>query len=119
MEARVEARFIAGAGIDGDRYTTGLGTYSIRPHVDRQVTLIEVETLEALARDRRIVLDAREHRHNLTTRGVPLGHLVGHFFHVGGVVRVGDAITWCDPGALDAAVRQANERIPIEPAPEV
>jgi MOSC domain-containing protein YiiM len=160
MEAVREARFIAGAGIEGDRYTAGLGTYSARPHVDRQVTLIEAETLEALVRDRKITLAPQEHRRNLTTRGVPLNHLVGHYFRVGecvlyggrlnvpcvylenllgkkvfkpllnrsglncriivgGTVRVGDAIEWCDPNSLDAAVRQANESIPVEPAPEV
>ena len=45
-----EARLVGGVGIEGDRYATGLGTYSKKPHIDRQVTLIEVEVLEALAR---------------------------------------------------------------------
>jgi len=52
MDRRPEALLVAGVGIDGDRYATGLGTYSTRPHIDRQVTLIEVEVLEAIARDR-------------------------------------------------------------------
>ena len=37
---------------------------------------------------------------------------------VGGLARVGDLIEWCDSGALDAAIRQANEAIPLEPAPD-
>jgi MOSC domain-containing protein YiiM len=83
MEALAEASLVDGVGIEGDRYATGLGTYSKRPHIDRQVTLIEVEVLEALARDRGIALAPHEHRRNLTTRGVPLGHLVGQYFRVG------------------------------------
>ena len=89
MEALPEATLIGGVGIEGDRYATGLGTYSKRPHIDRQVTLIEVEVLEAIARDRGIELAPHEHRRNLTTRGVPLGHLVGQYFRVGDCVLYG------------------------------
>lgn len=89
MRALETARLEAGVGVDGDRYATGSGTYSNRPHIDRQATLIEVETLEALARDRGIVLGPDEHRRNLTTRGVPLNHLVGQYFRVGDCVLYG------------------------------
>jgi MOSC domain-containing protein YiiM len=89
MRTIPEATLIRGVGIEGDRYATGLGTYSKRPHIDRQVTLIEVEVLEALARDRGIALAPDEHRRNLTTRDVPLGHLVGHHFRVGECVLYG------------------------------
>lgn len=84
-----EAILVAGVGIEGDRYATGLGTYSKSPHIDRQVTLIEVEVLDAIARDRGITLAPDEHRRNLTTRGVPLGHLVGQYFRVGECVLYG------------------------------
>ncbi|MGD9751653.1 MAG: MOSC domain-containing protein [Acidimicrobiia bacterium] len=89
MELLGQASLVAGVGIEGDRYATRTGTYSARHHVDRQVTLIEVETLEALRRDRGIELTAAEHRRNLTTRGVPLGHLVGAYFRVGPCVLYG------------------------------
>ncbi len=89
MKALSEVRVFAGVGLEGDRYATGLGTYSKRPHSDRQVTLIEVEVLEALARDRNIELEPHEHRRNLTTRGVPLNHLVGEYFRVGECVLYG------------------------------
>lgn len=78
-----EARLIAGEGIEGDRYRAGTGHYSFMPHEDRQVTLIEVETLEAIARDHGLALAPHEHRRNLTVRGVPLNHLVGRHFAVG------------------------------------
>ena len=89
MEERSEAILVGGVGIEGDRYATGLGTYSKRPHIDRQVTLIEVELLEAIARDRGFALEPHEHRRNLTTRGVPLGHLVGQYFRIGDCVLYG------------------------------
>jgi len=89
MRALAEARLVAGVGIEGDRYATRTGTYSVRHHVDREVTLIEFETLEALERDHGIALAPHEHRRNLTTRGVPLNHLVGRRFRVGECVLYG------------------------------
>jgi MOSC domain-containing protein YiiM len=83
------ARLVEGVGIEGDRYATARGTYSHRPHADRQVTLIEMETLDALSRDHGIALAPHETRRNLTTAGVPLNHLVGREFRVGGVVLAG------------------------------
>lgn len=89
MRALSEARLLHGVGIEGDRYATRRGTYSARHHIDRQLTLIEAETLEALARDHGIALAPHEHRRNLTTRGVALNHLVGRYFRVGTCVLYG------------------------------
>ena len=89
MQPLSEARLISNVGIEGDRYASRLGTYSKKHHIDRQITLIEVETLEALARDRNIVLAPGEHRRNGTTRGVPLNHLVGNYFRIGDCVLYG------------------------------
>jgi MOSC domain-containing protein YiiM len=89
MRSRAEARLVAGVGIPGDRYAEKRGTYSPRHHIDRQVTLIENETLEALARDHGLALAPHEHRRNLTTRGVALNHLVGRYFAVGDCVLYG------------------------------
>jgi MOSC domain-containing protein YiiM len=160
MEPLAEAQLVAGVGIVGDRYATRRGTYSARHNVDRQVTLIEVEVLEALVRDHDVELASHEHRRNLTTRGVPLNHLVGQYFRVGecvlyggrlnvpcqhlddlvgkkvfrrlinrsglncriivgGIIRLGDRIDWCDPESLEASVRRANEAMPLERWPEV
>jgi MOSC domain-containing protein YiiM len=84
MQPLDDALLIEGEGIEGDRYATGLGTYSEFPDV-RDVTLIEVETLIALRRDHNIDLGPDEHRRNLTAEGVPLNHLVGKKFWVGPV----------------------------------
>jgi hypothetical protein len=99
MEALAEARLVAGRGIEGDRYFLGTGTYSKLPAV-RDVTLIEVEVLEALARndpplqDGPIVLEPGDHRRNLTVRGVPLAHLVGVRFRVGETVLKGGRLNF-------------------------
>ena len=92
MRALAEARLVPGIGVEGDRYATRTGTYSNRHNVDREVTLIEFETLEALARDHGIELAPHEHRRNLTTRGVPLNHLVGRYFRVGDCVLHGERL---------------------------
>jgi MOSC domain-containing protein YiiM len=89
MQALSEARLVTGIGIEGDRYAARRGTYSKKHHIDRQATLIEVETLEALARDHGLELASHEHRRNLTTRGVPLNHLVGQYFRIGDCVLYG------------------------------
>lgn len=99
METLREARLIAGKGIEGDRYFLGTGTYSPKPDI-REVTLIESEALDALARNdpplqaEPITLAPIDHRRNLTTRGVPLNHLVGKRFRVGEVVLEGGRLNF-------------------------
>ena len=88
MESHKSASLISGLGIEGDRYKKGTGKYSEILDI-REVTLIEIETLEALKRDHDITLEPVEHRRNLTTRDVPLNHLVGKRFRVGEVVLLG------------------------------
>lgn len=83
MRGQDKLVLLAGIGVEGDRYATGNGFYSDRPEEGRQVTLFEVETLEALARDHKVALDVADHRRNITTRGVPLNHLVGRRLRIG------------------------------------
>ena len=80
-----QAQAVAGSGLAGDRYAEGVGTYSKIQGPHREVTLIEIEAVEALARDHDIHLDAGQSRRNIVTRGVPLNHLVGAEFLVGEV----------------------------------
>lgn len=95
MVTVAEARATPGKGLEGDRYFKAAGTYSDRPGPGRQVTLIEVEAMEALARDAGIQLAPSETRRNIATRGVPLNHLVGQEFRVGEVLVRG--IRLCEP----------------------
>ena len=47
-----EVRAIPGAGLEGDRYAAGSGTFS-KPLPDRELTLIEAEAIEAPAAESR------------------------------------------------------------------
>jgi len=91
------AHAVPGRGLEGDRYFLVRGTYSDRPGPGREVTLIEVEAIEAMERESGIQLSPGDARRNLVTRGVPLNHLVGREFHVGGVRMRG--VRLCEPCA--------------------
>lgn len=92
-----EAQAIAGQGLEGDH-----GFPAAQP--DQEITLIEAEALEALARDVQIELDPSSTRRNLLTRGVPLNHLVGREFRVGAATLRG--LLLCEPcGHLESLTR--------------
>jgi MOSC domain-containing protein YiiM len=95
LQAVDEVAAVAGQGLAGDRYFLKTGTYSQKHGPDREVTLIEIEALDALERECKIKVEARQARRNLVTRGVPLNHLVGQEFSVGDVVLRG--IRLCEP----------------------
>jgi MOSC domain-containing protein YiiM len=100
-----EVQAVAGKGLEGDRYFKGSGTYSKRNGPDREVTLIEIEALEALKRDHKIELEPGLSRRNIVTRGVPLNHLVGQEFKVGEAVLRG--LRLCEPcGHLERLSRK-------------
>jgi MOSC domain-containing protein YiiM len=88
------ARAIPGAGLEGDRYAAGAGTFS-EPKPDRELTLIESEAIEALERDYGIRIEAGDARRNVVTCGVALNHLVGREFRIG-EVRV-RGLRLCEP----------------------
>lgn len=99
MEELSEAHLVEGKGIVGDRYYKGTGTYSPKPDV-REVTLIEIEALTALAYDdppmhgAPIQMSPSDHRRNLTVRGVPLNHLVGWRFRIGECILSGGRLNF-------------------------
>jgi MOSC domain-containing protein YiiM len=86
---------IAGVGLEGDRYALRTGHYSGDPRIDRDVTLIEAEEIEALAAGSGIALKPGETRRNVTTRGIRLNDLVGRRFRIGGVECEGTRL--CEP----------------------
>jgi MOSC domain-containing protein YiiM len=90
-----EIEAVAGRGLVGDRYFQQAGTFSKPGAPDREVTLIEGEALEAIARENQITLEPRKTRRNLVTRDVPLNHLVGRDFVVGEVLLRG--LRLCEP----------------------
>jgi len=91
-----EVRAVAGEGLEGDRYFKKIGTYSNIPGGGRQVTLIELESVEALKRDLNIELEPTQTRRNIVTRGVPLNHLVGRQLRLGREV-VLRGVRLCEP----------------------
>ena len=78
--AVAQATVVAGRGLVGDRYYSGVGTWSDYPvQTGIDLTLVEAEVLEKLG------LSPAQARRNLVTRGVRLGELVGARFRVGTV----------------------------------
>ena len=92
-----EIQAIAGKGLQGDRYYLKTGTFSKTPGSGREVTLIEVEAIEALRREYGIDIDAAQFRRNIVTRGVALNHFIDREFAVGEVVLRGTRL--CEPCA--------------------
>lgn len=81
------ARAIAGSGLAGDRYASGAGTFSGSGR-GYELTLIEVEALDALAADG-LEISWEDARRNVVTRGIRLDALVGRRFRIGAVECVG------------------------------
>lgn len=90
MESRQVVEAVAGEGLVGDRYCGAASSDK-----SKEVTLIEVEALEALGRDYKIAVGPGENRRNIVTRGASLNHLVGREFRVGEVVLRG--VRLCEP----------------------
>lgn len=104
-----EARAVPGKGLEGDRYFSKVGTYSNNPGSGRDVTLIEIEAIEALKRDYGTELPPADSRRNIVTRGVPLNHLIGRDFKVGEVTLRG--IRLCEPCShLESLSRKGVQR---------
>jgi len=82
---------LAGRGLEGDR------NLRAEPKADRDsdVTLIEMEVLEALREETGIELTDGGSRRNLHTRGISLNELVGREFSVGEAVLRGQGL--CEP----------------------
>jgi MOSC domain-containing protein YiiM len=84
--ARPNVEAVPGRGLEGDR------------HFDRDkhdLTLIEAEAIEDLAREGGIELGPGEPRRQLVTRGIGLNELVGKRFRVGEVLCEGEEL--CHP----------------------
>jgi MOSC domain-containing protein YiiM len=90
-----QVRAVPGKGLEGDRYFIKAGVQGTNLEGSRQVTLIEIEALQAFGREEGIHLQEGEPRRNLVTRGVSLNHLVGKQFRVGEATLRG--VRLCEP----------------------
>lgn len=103
-----QVRAVAGRGLEGDRYFNRTGTFSESVGTGREVTLIESEAIDNVARDCGRELEYKDARRNIVTRGVALNDLVDKEFRVGDVRMRGARL--CDPCKVsfpDADVKQA------------
>ena len=83
-------------GLRGDRYLDA----KVRRNADQQVTLIELESIEAFTRETGLSLEPGMPRRNIVTRGARLNELCGRRFTVGGVLLEG--LELCEPCRLFA-----------------
>ena len=90
-----KAHAVPGKGLEGDRYFSHVGTFSNHPAGDNELTLIEIEAIEALMGENKVELKVGEARRNIVTRGVALNHLVGRDFKIGTVSLRG--VRLCEP----------------------
>ncbi len=114
MEAKEAVEAVVDRGLRGDRYFEGRGLWNAldedpnREHTEASdITFIETEALKAVERDADIRLPPGSHRRNVTTKNVPLNHLVGETFTVGNAVCEG--IQLCEPcGYMQALVGEGG-----------
>jgi MOSC domain-containing protein YiiM len=89
MRRMPAGRLVAGAGLDGDRYALGGGTWAQYPDLEKQLTLIDRDDVAAVAAEVGVDLSSGDTRRNLVTVGVDLPALVGRWFAVGDALLFG------------------------------
>ncbi|RZU30765.1 MOSC domain-containing protein [Blastococcus saxobsidens] len=82
-------RLVPGAGLEGDRYALGGGTWAQYPDLEKQLTLIDQDDVAAVAAEVGAHLSPGDTRRNLVTTGVDLPALVGGWFAVGDALLFG------------------------------
>ncbi len=87
----------AGKGIFGDRYYNQEGTFSNKGEIepDRDVTLIEIEKIDALNKEHNLDITAEDFRRNIVVSNCDLNSLVDKEFQIGEVVLKG--LRLCEP----------------------
>ena len=110
MQALQQVRAVPGKGLMGDRYYQRAELQPSAHSPENEVTLIEVETYDALQRDYSLSLDPGTSRRNLVTRGAPLNHLVGREFKVGEIKLLG--LELCEPCTHLAKLSGRREILP-------
>jgi hypothetical protein len=83
MESLESVLLLQGAGVDGDRYSSGHGRFSASGRSGQAVTLIEAEAIEALREEHGVELAPGDARRNVVTRGINLNLLLGRRFRLG------------------------------------
>ena len=89
MVRQPSARLVPGAGIEGDRYALGGGTWAQYPDLEKQLTLIDRDDVAAVAAEVGASFTTADTRRNLVTSGADLPSLVGRWFAVGDALLFG------------------------------
>ncbi|HTL59157.1 MAG TPA: MOSC domain-containing protein [Candidatus Limnocylindrales bacterium] len=96
MESREQIRATPGKGLEGDRYYSGIGTFSPNPHKpEYEITLIQKEHIDGFRAASTLPFTSKHARRNLVSEGIDLNSLVGKEFSVGAVRMRG--IRLCEP----------------------
>jgi MOSC domain-containing protein YiiM len=80
---------VPGAGLDGDRYARGGGTWAQYPDLEKQLTLIDRDDVAAVAAEVGAPFTTADTRRNLVTTGIDLPSLVDRWFAVGDALLFG------------------------------
>jgi MOSC domain-containing protein YiiM len=95
MLARSRVAALAGQGLAGDRYANGNGYWSYEPRYVSEVTFIEREAIERVARELGRPFTPIESRRNIVTVNVRLQELIGRRFRIGTAIFEG--VRPCEP----------------------
>jgi MOSC domain-containing protein YiiM len=90
-----QVRAVPGKGLEGDYFFSLNADHNNRQDSGKEITLIEIEALEAVNREYGVAISLGESRRNIITRHVPLNHLVGKQFRIGEVSLLG--LRLCEP----------------------
>ncbi len=90
-----QAHVVPGMGIEGDRYYNLAGKSEKDHNPGRELTLVEMEAIEAICQQEGIPLTSDQTRRNIITHGIPLNDLVGRVFTIGAIQLRG--IRLCEP----------------------
>ena len=90
-----EVLALAGAGLAGDRYQLGRGSFSRWPGDGRAASFIAAEAIEAILAETGLDLSNGRSRRNIVSRGVDLAALNGRKFRIGEAVFRGTRL--CTP----------------------
>ncbi len=93
------ALMIQGRGIEGDRYFLKQGTFSdaLEEKGDFEVTLIEIEEIEAFNQETKLAYLPADFRRNIITKGIRLNDLIGREFKINDATLYG--VRLCEPCA--------------------
>jgi MOSC domain-containing protein YiiM len=89
------AHVVPGMGIEGDRYFFRHDTNNVDSKPGHEITLIEMETIEAICQQDGVNITPDQTRRNIVTRGVSLNDLVGQLFTIGTIQLRG--VRLCEP----------------------